>query len=84
MLQPLGDMALHLGAQNQLGLEFGDGALDLQIVVGDQRRDAVFFGGGADLAGEFAVVGAQADDLEAQLFGRDAGGGDRRGWRRRR
>jgi hypothetical protein len=33
--------------------------LDLEIVVGDQRLDAVLLGRGADLAGEFAAVGAE-------------------------
>ena len=39
--QPLGDVALHLRAEHQLGLQLGDRRLDLEIVVGDQRLDAV-------------------------------------------
>ena len=58
--QPLGDVALHLRAQHQLGLQLGDLGLDLEIVVGDQRLDAVALGGLAHLAGELAAVGAEA------------------------
>ena len=39
--QPLGDVALHLRAEHQLGLQLGDLRLDLEVVVGDQRLDAV-------------------------------------------
>jgi hypothetical protein len=42
--------------------------LDLEVVVGDQRLDAELFGRGADVAGELAAVGAEADDLEAELL----------------
>ena len=41
--------------------------LDLEIVVGDQRLDAVERGRLAHFAGEFAAVGAEADDLEAEF-----------------
>ena len=41
--QPLGDVALHLGAEHEFGLQLGDLRLDLEIVVGDQRLDAVGF-----------------------------------------
>jgi hypothetical protein len=34
--QALGDVALHLRAQHQLGRGGGDGGLDLEVVVGDQ------------------------------------------------
>ena len=43
--QTLADMALHLGAEDHLGLKLFDGALDLEIVVGDQRLDADLLGG---------------------------------------
>ena len=74
--QPLGDVALHLGSQNQFHLQFGDLRLDVQIVVGDQRLDPIELGGLAHLAGEFARIGAEPHDLEAQLRLRDARGGD--------
>ena len=65
--EPLGDVALHLGAEDEFGLERGDLLLDLEIVVGDQRLDAVELGGLTDLTGEFPRIGAEADDLEAEL-----------------
>jgi hypothetical protein len=34
-------VAFHLRAQHQLGLQLGDAGLDLEVVVGDQRLDAV-------------------------------------------
>ena len=37
--QPLGDVSLHLGAQHQFGLQFGDPGLDLEIIVADQGLD---------------------------------------------
>ena len=52
-----------------------DGGFDLEVVVGDQRLEAVFLGAGAHGAGELAVVAAEADDLEADLVAGDAGGG---------
>jgi hypothetical protein len=48
--QALGDVALHLRAEHQFGLQLGDPRLDLEIVVGDQRLDAVELGGLAHLA----------------------------------
>ena len=41
MPEPLGDVALHLRAEHEFGLQLGDLRLDLEIVVGDQRLDAV-------------------------------------------
>ena len=73
--QALGDVALHLRAQHQLGLGVGDGRLDLEVVVADQRFEAVELGGVAHRAREFAAVGAQAHDGEAQLGGGHAGSG---------
>ena len=63
----LGDVALHLRAQNQLGLQLGDLFLYGQVVVADQGLDAIQLGGVAHFAGEFAAVGAHADDLKAHL-----------------
>ena len=69
-------MALHLRAEHQFGLQRLDRLLDLEIVVGDQRLDAVQLGRLAQIAGEFAIVAAEPDDFEAELVARDAGGGD--------
>ena len=65
--QAFGDVALHLRAEHELGLRFGDLGFDLEVVVADQRLDAVQLGGLADLACELAAVGAQADHCEAEL-----------------
>ena len=77
--QAFGDVPLHLRAQHQFGLRGDDGVLDLQMVVGDQRLDAIVLGSGAHITGELAAVGAKAADLEAQFVLRHAGGGDRMG-----
>ena len=53
--QALGDVAFHLGAQNQFGLGGNDRVFDLQVIVGDQRLDAVFGRGGANFAGKLAL-----------------------------
>ena len=74
--QPLGDVALHLRAEHQFRLQLGDLRFDLQVIVGDQRLDAVELGGLAHFAGELAAVGAEPDDGEAELLGCDARGGD--------
>ena len=74
--QTLGNMPLHLRAQHQLGLQFRDLGLDLEIIVGDQRLDAVKRGGVANFAAEFAAVGAKPDHLEAELVRGDPCGGD--------
>ena len=71
----LGDVALHLGAQNQLGLQGVDLVFDFQVVVGDQRFNAVAFGTVAHFAGKFAAVAAQAHHLKAHLLAGDAGRG---------
>ena len=42
--QALGDVALHLRSQHQLGLRGDDGVLDDEMIVGDQRLDALFQG----------------------------------------
>ena len=71
----LGDVALHLRAQNQLGLQRVDLGFDFQVVVGDQGFDAVAFATVAHLAGKFAAVSAQAHHLKTHLLAGDAGGG---------
>src|SRR5207237_1409038 len=75
--EPLGDMALHLRAEHELRPQLADAGFDLQVIVGNQRLDAVDGRSLADLAGEFAGIGAETDDLEAELLGRDARRGDR-------
>ena len=64
--EPLGDVAPS-ACRAQFGLQFRDLGFDLEVVVGDERLDAVERGGLAHLAGEFAAVGAEADDLEAEF-----------------
>ena len=66
--QLLGDVALHLRAEHQFGLQFGDLRLDIEVVVGDQRLEAELRRGLAHGPGEFARIGAEADDVEAQFF----------------
>ena len=73
--EPLGDMALHLGAEHQFGLGGGDGSLDLEMIVADQRLDPEFGGDGSHFAGEFAVEAAEAADGEAEFVRGNAGGG---------
>ena len=56
--QPLGDVAFHLGAEDQLRLRRLDRRLDLEVVLADQRLDIVQLRCLADVAGKFAAVGA--------------------------
>ena len=74
--QALGDVALHLRPEHQLGRALCDGLLDFQVVVGDQRLDAVELRSLAYLARELAAEGAEADHGEAHLFGGDSRCGD--------
>ena len=69
-VEPLGDMALHLRAEHQFGLQLGDLGLDFEIVVGDQRLSAARLGGLAHFSREFPRVGPEADDLEAEFGSR--------------
>src|SRR5271165_1856014 len=50
--EALGDVALHLRAQHELGMERGNLRLDLEIVVGDQAFGVERRGGFADLPRE--------------------------------
>ena len=52
--QPLGDVALHLRAQNQFWAQFGNARLDLEVVVADERVDVIELGRVAHLACELA------------------------------
>ena len=69
-------MPFHLRAENEFRLQFGDPRLDFQIVVGDQRLDAVPGGRVTDFARELPRVGAESDDREAKFFRCDPGGCD--------
>ena len=73
--EALGDVAFHLGAEDQFRGGGDDGGFDVEVVVGDEGFEPVVLGAGAHGAGEFAVVAAEADDLEADLVAGDAGGG---------
>jgi len=46
------------------------------MIVGDQRLDAIKFRCSTNIAGIFAVVAAEADNLKAQLLAGDTGCGD--------
>ncbi len=74
--QSLGDVPFHLRAQHQFGMRRRDRFLDLEMIVGDQRLDAMLGSGGAQVAREFTIVAAQAADHEAQLVAGDARSGD--------
>ena len=71
----LGDVALHLCAQDQLGLQRVDLGFNFEVVVGDQGFDAVAFGAFAHFAGKFAAVCAHAHHLKTHLLAGDAGRG---------
>ena len=74
--EALGDMPLHLRAQHQLGLQLGDGGFDLEIIVRDERFEAIQLGRLAHVAGVFASIGAEAADSEPQFARGNAGGRD--------
>ena len=61
------------------GLRFGHLGLDLEVVVADQRLDAVQRRGLAQLARELAAVGAEAHHREAEFARGDTGGASTRG-----
>src|SRR5947209_17000710 len=71
--QALGDVPLHLRAENQLRLERRHLRFDLEIVVGDEAVGVDGGGGFSNLAREFARIGANADNLEAELGPRGSG-----------
>jgi hypothetical protein len=70
-------VAFHLRAEHQFNLQLGDAGFDFEVVVGDQRLDAVQLGGLAHLARELAAVGADAHNLKAEFLRRHAGRGHR-------
>src|SRR3712207_8819274 len=63
--QALGDVPLHLGAEDQLRLGCLHGLLHRQVVLGDQRLDLVELRRLPHLAREFAAVGAEAQDRKS-------------------
>src|SRR6056297_2883043 len=73
--QALADMTLHLGAEDHLGGQFLDPALNLEVIVGDEGLYAKFLGDTAQHPGLFAVVAAHADHFEPRLVTGDAGAG---------
>jgi hypothetical protein len=75
--QALGDVALHLRAQHQFGLQFGDLGLDLEVVVADQRLDPVQLGGLADLAARIRGCRCPGRRPGSPARWRDARGGHR-------
>ena len=78
--EPLRDVAFHLGAEHELGPELRDVALDLEVVVGDQRVDpVVLLGGATHVPGELAAVGAEPDHVEPELVAGDSRRGQRVG-----
>ena len=74
--EPLSAVALHLGAEHQLGGGLGDGRLHGEVVVTDQGFETELSGGSAQLAGLLAAVAAQPHHLETQFAAGDASGGD--------
>ena len=70
-------MALHLGPQDQFGLQFGDARLNFQVVVADQRVDTIELGRIAHITGKLAAVSADADDSKAHFLSGHFGSGDR-------
>ena len=77
--EALGAVALHLGAQHQLGCRLGHRLLHRQVVVGDQGFKPQLLGRSPHLPRLLAAVAAQAHHLKAQLLAGDAGGGHRMG-----
>ena len=70
--ESLRNVALHLGPQNQLWLQIRYRALDRQVVVCNERLEAVFGRESAQIAGPLAAVGAQPHHLESHFIPRDS------------
>ena len=64
--QAFGNVALHLGTQYQLGLQFSHLGFNFQVVVGDQRLNAIQLGGVADADRESDVGGFLVERDRAQ------------------
>jgi hypothetical protein len=71
----LANVALHLRAKDHFWLKLFNRLLDQQVVICNQRLDAVFFGQRAHIAGEFAIVTTHADNFETHLVTRNTRGG---------
>ena len=65
--QALGDMPLHLRAEDQLRMKLGDTRLDIEIIIGNQRLDPKPRGSLANLPGIFARIGADANHIKSEL-----------------
>ena len=74
--QALGDMTLHLRAEHQFRRSRFNGFFHRQIIIADQRVDAIFLGCSSHFAGKFAVVTTEADNLETQFFAGHSCGSD--------
>ena len=66
--QTLGNMALHLRPEQQLRVQGPDLVLHIQVVVGNQRLDAIPFGSIPHFARKLTAVGAKAHHLKAHLL----------------
>ena len=64
----LGYVALHLGAQNELGVQLLNLLFNLEVVVGDQGFDVVERCSLSDIPGKLSAVGAQSHHMKAHLF----------------
>ena len=74
--QALGDVALHLRAQDQLWLQLSNAGFYFEVIVCDQCFNVVKFGGIADVSGVFSAVSAQAHYRKAEFAAGDACGGN--------
>ena len=72
--QTLGNVALHLGTQYQLGLQFGDRPLNGEVVVGNKRLEPIFCRQRTHIAGALSAVGAQTHHLKTHFVPRHARG----------
>ena len=66
----LGNVPLHLRAQYQFGLQLSDCSLDREIVIGNERFEAIFSGQCPNIAGALAAVGTQPNDFKPHFVAR--------------
>ena len=76
-VQALGDVPLHLRPEHKLGRGGGDRLLHREIVVADQRLEAIRLRRLAHLTRHLARIGPDPHDLEAEFVAGDAGRRDR-------
>ena len=72
-------MALHLGTQYQLRLQFGDRPLDGEVVIGNERLEPILSRQRPHITGALPAVGAKTHHLKTHLVPRHARGGQRVG-----